>query len=598
MKLYIKSLMLSGLLAASACTDLDTDINTRYTELPDNPIVVEGEFNGCYKFLHGWFGRDFLEGVMLQGDEIMGCNYGLGNYWDDGRIFDGSVHSLHLDNWRTKIIDGCMSGCTYTNEKIAAYGGPQFNDPGVAPLRAIRAFYIYWMMELYGDCPLMNHVVEPGEILNRTPRAEVCRWLEQELLEILNQEGALSKANDVSTYGKPNYWMAAALLAKIYLNWGVYTNDITTVDFNTPNPKLAECLKWCNEIIYNGPFALESGYRKKFFPDNGVHIKDFIYALDVDPDGKMDGSATWYRWCAFKKYGLVQPAILGFDLPASTAGVWIMTKEAVNRFNLPNDERNLMVQKGLQYQYDNNYNQTDVRVYLYANIAVASSKLFQLNFIEDFMFDDASILNLGDESSPKAGPATRDDGTALMNIRKGARLFKFPPREQDYTLWERQQANNYPIFRLADIILMKAECIMRGVSDPHGDTFEGLINQVRAVSGAPSVNVAQEGANPASGLTPQAQVLLDERSRELIEEPWRRNDLIRFGQFEADWGMKNKYTVWDIDDHYKADPVEGVDYHWVERPGAKDHNRRLMPIHREVLQANTNWSQNPGYQGI
>ena len=139
---------------------------------------------------------------------------------------------------------------------------------------------------------------------------------------------------------------------------------------------------------------------------------------------------------------------------------------------------------------------------------------------------------------------------------------------------------------------------MRGVSDPHGDTFEGLINQIRAVSGAPSVNVAQEGANPASGLTPQAQVLLDERSRELIEEPWRRNDLIRFGQFEADWGMKNKYTVWDIEDHYKADPVEGVDYHWVERPGVKDHNRRLMPIHREVLQANTNWSQNPGYKGL
>ena len=102
------------------------------------------------------------------------------------------------------------------------------------------------------------------------------------------------------------------------------------------------------------------------------------------------------------------------------------------------------------------------------------------------------------------------------------------------------QANDNPIFRYADILLMKAECIMRGASDPLGDSFEGLINQVRACSGAPSVNVAQEGANPASGLSPQAQVLLDERSRELIYEPWRRNDLIRFGQFEADWGMKNK----------------------------------------------------------
>ena len=75
MKLYTKGLLLSGLLAFASCTDLNTDLN-QYTKLPDNPIAVEGEFNGCYRFLHGWFGRDFAEGVVYQGDEVMGCCFG------------------------------------------------------------------------------------------------------------------------------------------------------------------------------------------------------------------------------------------------------------------------------------------------------------------------------------------------------------------------------------------------------------------------------------------------------------------------------------------------------------------------------------------
>lgn len=591
MKLYIKGLLITGLLASAACTDLDTDINTRYEQLPDNPIVIEGSFNGCYRYLHGWFGRDFHEGVVFQGDECMGCNYGMGSYWDDGRYFDASVHSLTLNNWRCKAgIDGAMAGCTYTNDIIAQFGGPHFNDPIVAPLRAIRAFYHFWMMEVYGDCPLMDHVTDEGEILDRTPRAEIAKFIESELVEILHQEGGLSKANDASTYGRPNYWMATALLAKLYLNWGVYTNDITTVDFNTPNPKLNECVALCDELMQCGLFEIGTGYRKKFFPDNGVQIKDFIYALDVDPEGKSDGSNTFYRWFGFKKYSLVRPYIMGWDIPTSLAGQTVLTKEAVARFTLPGDERNQIIEQGLQYQYDANYNRTDIPVYLYVDPARENTKLFQLEYIADFDFEDASLYNLGDEGLPKASASTRKDGTALMNIRKGARLFKFPPRAVDFTLWNRQQANDYPIFRLADIILMKAECIMRGATPTNGDTPESLINQVRACSSAPAVNIAEEGKNAAPGLSPLAQVILDERSRELIFEPWRRNDLIRFGQFEADWGQKNKYKVWDNDEHTK--------FHWVDREGVKDPNRRLMPIHIETLQANPTWSQNPGYEGL
>ncbi|MBO5444211.1 MAG: RagB/SusD family nutrient uptake outer membrane protein [Muribaculaceae bacterium] len=580
MKSVFKYLSLGAVLAGMAsCTDLDTEINNRYTELPDNPIAVEGEFNGCYYYLHGWFGRDFNEGVVNQGDEVMGCCFGVGNYFDDGRYLAASIHSLDLDNWRTRIIEGCLQGVNYTNTKILAYGGEDMNDPVVAPLRAIRAYYTFWMMELYGDAPIMARPVEEGKSIDRSPRKEVAEWIESELLEILGQEGGLSKANDLSTYGKPNYWMAAALLVKLYLNWGVYTNDITTVTGDTPNEKLNECIKWCNVIQDCGIFEVGQGYRKKFYPDNGVHIKDFIYALNVDPQTQKDGTTTWYRWFGFKKDGLCRPYCLGWENPKSVAGQTVLTKEAVARFNLPGDERNKIILQGPQYAFDKNYEVTDQPVYIYTVPGNEKTKVGQLTYHTDFDFDDGSIYSLGDEALPKANKANIEKGIALLNIQKGARCFKYPPREEDYTLWDRQQANDGPIFRYADILLTKAECIMRGGTDPKGQTVAELVNEVRRCSGAPDVT---------GDFT--MKDLMDERSREFILEPWRRNDLIRAGMFEDDWGEKNRYKVWDNEEH--------TQFHWVEREGVKDPNRRLMPIHRGILETNLNWKQNPGYAGL
>ena len=582
MKLYTKGLLLSGLLAFASCTDLNTDLN-QYTKLPDNPIAVEGEFNGCYRFLHGWFGRDFAEGVVYQGDEVMGCCFGAGNYFDDGRYLHASIHSLHLDNWRTKAcMEASLNGITYTNKRIQLYGGPGYPeelDPIVAPLRAIRAYYHFWMMELYGDVPILDRVTSENEPIDRQPRAKVAEFIEKELLEILDQEEGLSKANDMSTYGKPNYWMAAALLAKLYLNWGVYTNDITTVNNSTPNPKLNDCVYWCDKIIESGLFEVGVGYRQKFYPDNGVHIKDFIYALDVDPATKGDGTTTWHRWFGFKKESMCRPYPFSVNYDKSVAGQTVLTAEAVARFNLPGDERNIMILQGPQTAFDANYNKTDEPVIIYRDVDNPSKSHIQLNYDANFDFDDGSIYSLGDEATPALTPANVKNGTALKNIQKGARLFKYPAREQDYTLWNRQLANDAPIFRFADILLMKAECIMRGATATLGQTPKDLFNVIRRCSGAPEL-----------GADPTEQELLDERSREFILEPWRRNDLIRFGRFEDDWGFKNRYKKWTNDDH--------TEFIWVEREGVKDPNRRLMPIHRDLLNTNTNWQQNPGYAGV
>ena len=118
-----------------------------------------------------------------------------------------------------------------------------------------------------------------------------------------------------------------------------------------------------------------------------------------------------------------------------------------------------------------------------------------------------------------------------------------------------------PIFRFADVILMKCEAITRGGTETLGDTPMSLFNQIRSYVNAPLLDH-----------DPSLQEILDERGREFLDEHWRRNDLIRFGDFERDWGFKYDFN-----------------------PDAANPQYRLWPLSIDVLNNNTNWTQNPGY---
>ncbi|MCD8282840.1 MAG: RagB/SusD family nutrient uptake outer membrane protein [Prevotella sp.] len=553
---YINILFLTGVLTlVCACTDLDTDIDSQYTSYPDSEIAVNAKLEGCYYYMRNeaCLGRNYWEGVMLQGDEIMALCMD-GGWYDNGRMLFPETHDLRYDTPGVGQMSDLMSGCTYTNTIISELGGPTLDDPLVAPLRAIRAFYLYMMMDEYGDTPLLNHVLDDDEEMVRTPRAEVAEYIESELLAVIPQ---LTEENNADTYGRPNKWMAYALLAKLYLNWGVYTNDITTVTYDTPNPKLDDCIAACDSIIEHGPFEVGTGYYKKFLPDNGVQIKDFIYAMPFDPEtlgASYDGGHEMDRFLQFRNCNSTTDkdgnpsGPWGFQNTSNGGGIWILTPEAVARYNLPGDERNDMISTGYQYirDYNNEYQLTDEILY-YEGEPIVYTDITTYDGWQDF-----STLDVGPTSQ-------------ASSLMAGYRLAKYPCEENCYSQYSKKQGNDIPIFRYADILLTKAEAIYRGGTATRGDTPASLINEVRDCSGAAHVE-AVEG-------TVTKQVLIDERGREFICEMWRRQDLIRFGMFEDDWGFKNTLN-----------------------PGAKTELwRRLMPVPEGVMETNTNWSQNPGY---
>ena len=158
--------------------------------------------------------------------------------------------------------------------------------------------------------------------------------------------------------------------------------------------------------------------------------------------------------------------------------------------------------------------------------------------------------------------------TDLSNFQSGYAFTKFTNLKADGT--KMADANSFvdtdfPVFRLADVYLMLAECqVVGGVSGIDGI---GKFNEVRNRAGVASI------ANPS------AQDIIDERARELAWECHRRSDLVRFGLLTSSdylWSHKGMNSN-------------------VGTPHGVDSKYNLFPLASSDMISNPNLKQNAGY---
>ena len=97
----------------------------------------------------------------------------------------------------------------------------------------------------------------------------------------------------------------------------------------------------------------------------------------------------------------------------------------------------------------------------------------------------------------------------------GARLGKFSFKQ----FGRRDQDNDYPIIRLGEMYLIRAE----GKARAAGDWSLAL----------PDVNIIRGRAGAAALSSIDADEFLAERGREMFQESTRRSDQIRFGKYYA-----------------------------------------------------------------
>ncbi|MDR3118923.1 MAG: RagB/SusD family nutrient uptake outer membrane protein [Mediterranea sp.] len=529
----IQSLLPAALLAlAASCTDLDVDILSQYTAFPESELAAEAKAANAYFAMRGPLGCDYNNAQTLSSDEATSFSFNSTDYWDNGYRNHITLHSWTPDDSAISYWGSLTQGITTCNGLIAEMGG---NEAAVtAPIRAVRAYYFWVLMDSYGDVPLLDHVPAEDEAIDRAPRADIARFIESELLAVVN---LLPDNVDVSTYGKPTRWMADALLAKLYLNWAVYTcGDVTAYSPETANPKLNNLVSVCDDIITSGKFDLTDNYLTKFTPENGPHIKDFIYAMPYDRETQQ--GMTYARFWTHRNGN---KDFYGVDLPNSVGGCLALNPGFIDKFNLPGDDRNEQILGGPLFVRSPSTYKATATPWIVSGQQVTLTKEITLNSL--------------DETMPV-------DNTAHGGRSQGYRSIKFYMDLKTTASQNRSQSNDAPIFRYADILLMKAEAILRGATATNGDTPMSLVNQIRDYVHAPQITQS-----------PTLDELLDERAREFADENWRRNDLIRFGKFEDDWGYKH-----------------------IINPNARtERYRRIFPVPRSILNTNTNWSQNNGY---
>lgn len=520
----------------SSCQKLDVVIDTQLTPdaFPKDSIQFIQATGPAYAALRGNFSLDYFFLVTLSTDEAILPARG-GNWYDNQ-----GYRLLHYHEW-TKDHAGTNSTWTWlskiigtTNQIISILNknmpkGANKNTT-LSEMKMVRAISYFLMMDVYGNVPL-DTLYGDFTPRDKAPRADVFNFIEKEVKKCLPY---LNPATGVTTYGRPNKYTAYALLAKMYLNAEYYTG---TARYN-------DCIVACDNIISSSLYSLEprSTYLKMFYPNNGPQTKEFIFAIPYDPAATALPGTNGYMYHA--RYDVPRQMKAFFGIPFTPSAPESTLPEFYAYFNDPNDIRNKQWIKGLQYYPDGvtpamvpttkkGYNQ------FYTGADGGTAITYQLDITPDVILRQDSVAF--------------DCGNDEIAWNMGYRNIKFYP---DATSTSRNQNNDVPMFRYSDIILMKAEAILRGGTPTLSQTALSLANDLRA----------NRTTSPAwTNITLDS--IYNERSREFVMETWHRNDMIRFGKFENKWGFK-------IDDN----PAH-----------------RIFPIPTAALVVNSKLTQNPGY---
>ena len=324
-------------------------------------------------------------------------------------------------------------------------------------------------------------------------------------------------------YGQASQGAAYTLLAKLYLNSEVYTGVA----------KYTECKEACEKVMGMG-YSLESDYSKLFNADNDKRTNEIIFALPVSAEHTVSWGSSTYLVCGQLSMSNANQSVADFGV---TNG-W-------SEFRL----RPEFVDKFTQTDIDGN---GDKRCKFFTN--------GQSKDITDMTTETAGYLS-------EKWSNLKDDGTTASNTGDAG------------------VDTDFPLFRLADVYLMYAECVVRtgddwdnwaGGSDAESDSRKKgaiyWINKVREraygidENGNPKGQVWKENFSSKDAFL---QFILDERARELYHEGYRRTDLIRYGQFTT-----NKY-IWQ----WKGGVHDGQ---------AVDSKYNIYPIPNTELTANPN----------
>jgi hypothetical protein len=506
--LYFIYIMLLGFLAVG-CTNLDEEV---YTQIPvDAYGTNEAEVNSLIAPIYTRL-RDYnCVGSPAPKENCTDMSVTPtrrgGDWWDGG-----TYKEMTQGKWRPqtsaaiKIYNDNYNRITNFNQIIYLIENSQAiadKEPYLCQVRAARAMRYIDLIDLYGNVPLVYDFKDLSKP-NTTTRAEVYKWVLAELNDIKDK---IRSDVTPASYGKFTKGSVYFMLAKMYLNAQVWNP--------ADGPKWQECIDACN-VIMSLPYSLETNWKDQFSANNENSKEAILVAVNsITSSFPARGYTLHY----------LDPKALG--LPGSANNGICALPDYVKSFDT--DDKRYLGSFLIGPMIDPATGQT---------IITAHGR--PLNHTVDVTIKYAIDA----------------DGWGQVEQEDGARCNKW-----EYKKGATAMENDCAIYRLADVYLMKAECLVRLGNDNTEATR--LVNELRKRAFDQSLWATKLKTN----------VTLDdiykERRFELAWENWGRQDMIRFGTF------LNAIPGW--------------------RPAALPETRLLFPIPQTAIDANPNLQQNPGY---
>lgn len=271
--------LISGLsfLSLVSCTDLDENVYDKYqTETfyntPEGANIalaaVYAQIGGNWGGI-GYAGADngWYDLNAMSSDEQVIPHRNTGDWQLD-------FAQLYKHQWLpTSFIVGNTWAWLYKSVFSANLAVEQLEkakaDPSkIAEAKVLRAFFYYLLMDDYGNVPFYTSNTITVDKIPQADRKVVYDFVVKELTENLE---LLSGTKGGEYYGRFNKWAGYMLLAKVYLNAGVYTGT----------PKWNECLAICTKLNEAG-FALHPGTENASSPLGNKYYELFGDVLPED----------------------------------------------------------------------------------------------------------------------------------------------------------------------------------------------------------------------------------------------------------------------------------------------------------------------------
>ncbi len=475
--------------------------------------------------------------------------------------FESSV-SKYNDVWNNlyRVIGLANSSIDRLNKYLDEH--PEYAEY-VYELRALRAVYYYYVMDLFGQVPLVVSSQVSANEVAQSNRSDVFKFVTSELAECIPHLSDSKSQNEGEYYGRITKAVAYMCMAKCAINAPVYTIDDTT------------------PTSYSAFVGTDKSGKATASEEQGKTVSEMGKNINITLDGKTRNAWETAAYCAD------QIANLGYRLQPSYADNFIVANQnsVENIWTRPNDCVNYKIEDynivrtlhynhggAIGYQGWNGACSSKQQMLVYGYGTANPDPRLKLNFYtdKDYMEETGKAVEDGATDKPleymplavKVDFTAADDPHAMKC--SGARMKKY---EFDKSTTQQYSFNNdLVIWRYADALLLKAEAEYR-----MGNKAEALtiVNEVRG----------RVAATPRTELT--LNDILDERMLELAWEGVRRQDQIRFCTFTEP----------------TADRFKGVTHN----ASAGDYNddtqgyTMVYPIPYAVLNLNKKLGQNPGY---